>query len=309
MTRDGISKRARIALAVGVLAVLCALAAWRSEGSAAGILGLSPDGSRSVSVRVYQDEKWTVPGETPQSVAATLAQLRPTYVEALVRFHKNQKVTDAQVAAWNTIREAVREVSPTALFSIELNAEQYPSAAKVEAMMSRVRQRFDNDVWLFDFYTPAARKKPGVMAAAVDSAHANGELIGGNAFGIAQSPTVPAGTDFLAVQDFKFTIKLGAVRRLAKQVPVFFHLGNSPGYVNSDGCVFIREYSTEKRVAYISRRAGQQTAYDFSFSYPVFFPECARGRQTQNPKIYTYNARRDERTFATIQQLMDRYDG
>ena len=146
------------------------------------------------------------------------------------------------------------------------------------------------------------------MEAAVDYAHANGEFLGGNAFGIDKHPKIPAGTDYLAVQDFGFRIDLNAVRALAKRTTVFFHLGNSPAFANSDGCVWINEFSSPKREAYITRRAGQQADYNFRFSYPAFFPECQRKRSTPNPLIYAYNSVNDEPVFAAIGSLLDRYD-
>jgi hypothetical protein len=145
------------------------------------------------------------------------------------------------------------------------------------------------------------------MAAAVASAHANGEFLGGNAFGIAQNPKIPADTDYIAVQDFDFNINLTAVRKLAQRATVFFHLGNSPNLTNSDGCQFIEKFSASRRINYVRQRASQQAANDFRFAYPVFFPECERNRNQRNETIFTYNASRDGAMLPTINGLMDQY--
>lgn len=307
--RESGGLRVPLALALGVLALLAGMLASDAADGHGGAAASAPDGARIASVRAYQGGAWTLPGETAASVGAALARLQPTYVSSLIRFQAGEKVTNKEVTAWNTVRDAVRAVVPEAKFAIELNGLEYPSAAKVEAMMARVRGRFDNDGWLFDFYTPAAKKYPKAMEAAVQSAHDNGEYLGGNAFGIAKKVAIPAGTDYLAVQAFHFKIDLNAVRRLAKRVPVFFHLGNSPGIASSDGCVFIQKFSTAKRQAYVRKRAGQQAKYDFRFAYPVFFPECQRKRNTQHPELYSYNASKDGPMLDTIDQLMDRYEG
>ena len=301
----------RARAAVGTLVAALALAGWGGEAGGAGAVpaaGTPPDASRIAWVRVYQHGKWTAPGETAASVGAALAQLRPTYVTSLIRFTAGERVTDDEVKAWETIRAAVLATSPQAEFAIELNALEYPTVRRLNAMMAKVRAAFGNEGWMFDFYTTAARQKPKVMRAAVANAHANGEWIGGNAFGIARNPRFPADTDFLEVQDTDFRINLNAVRRLAGKVQVHFHLGNSPAFTNSSGCRFIKQLSTAKRQAYVSRRAGQQAEYGFRFGYPVFFPECYRRPSNPQTRIVTYNAPDDSPMMATIGELMDRFD-
>jgi hypothetical protein len=301
-------RRRQAAPAVAALIAALALAALGSEAGRAGTPATPPDASRIAWVRAYQHGKWTVRGETAESVGAALAQLRPTYVTSLIRLAAGERVTNYEVKAWETIRAAVRATSPEAEFAIELNALEYPKIAKLNAMMAKVRARFGNEGWLFDFYTTAAKRKPKVMAAAVANAHANGEWIGGNAFGIAKNPRFPAQTDFLEVQDTDFRINLNAVRELAEKVQVHFHLGNSPAFPRSSGCQFIKQLSTARRQAYVTRRAGQQAAYDFRFGYPVFFPECYRKPSNPQTRIVTYNAPDDDPMMETIGQLMDQFD-
>ncbi len=206
------------------------------------------------------------------------------------------------------MRDTVRAEAPDAQFDIELNALEYQTADEITAMMDKLRPSFDNDGWFFDFYTPAYAKYPDAVEAAVENAHRNGEWIGGNAFGIDKDPPIPPETDFIAVQDFRFRIDLPAVHKLAEKLPVVFHLGNSPGQASSDGCQFIEELSTPRRIAYITERAKQQAANDFRFGYPVFFPECERPSTSSNPGVYTYEAPRDGPMMKTIGELMNRYD-
>ena len=285
-----------------------ALAAFAAPQSAAAQVTVTPpNGARVAIARMYQDGQFTAKHESPASIGAGLAALKPTYVPTLLRFRAGQKVRRREITAWNTVVAAVRAADPTAQFSVELNAFQYRNAAKLRRMMARVRAAIDPDGWLFDFYTPAARKKPKVMAAAVAYGHANGEFVGGNAFGIARHPSIPEDTDYIAVQDTDFHINLAAVRRLAQRTTVFFHLGNSPNLNYSDGCKFIEDYSTAKRIAYVRMRAAQQEANHFRFAYPVLFPECERDRGHPEATIFTYNAFRDGAMVDTIGGLLDQY--
>ena len=269
---SGRGKRAALAAAACAVIAAAALAGPGSGESAAGPAPAPPDPSRIAWVRVYQDNKFIARGETPESIGAALAELRPTYVTSLIRYAAGERVRAREVAAWNTIREAVLATSPQAEFAIELNALQYPTVRSLNAMMARVRARYDNEGWLFDFYTTQTARKPGVMAAAVTNAHANGEWIGGNAFGIGKSPKFPPGTDFLEVQDFGFRIDLDAVRELSERVPVHFHLGNSPGFPSSDGCVFIKGLSTLGRRNYVTRRAAPAGRLRLPLRLPGLLP-------------------------------------
>ncbi len=263
---------------------------------------------RITSVRVYQAGQWTVPGENASSVGQALASLKPTWLSSLLRYPKGISPTGAEVRAWNTITAIVRAASPEAEFGIELNSLEYRKASQVERMMSKIRARFDNDGWMFDFYTPGYRKYPAVVEAAIASAHDNGEWVGGNAFGIKANPKVPPGSDFIAVQDFDFQIDMKAVRRLAQQVPVAYHIGNDPTLPNSDGCKWINEYTTAKRAAFLKHRASQQATYNFHMAYPVLFPECHRNPNNANTDIVTYNAIRDASMMETIGGLLNEND-
>ena len=306
--KDGRPTRAWLAAAAGIFLALSLGACGDSDDDAGTTSVGPPNSDRIASVRIYQGGRWTLKGETANSVGAALAKLKPTYVSALVRFQAGEPVANYEVKAWNKVRAAVKKVSPDAKFSIELNALEYPTPAKLTAMMDKVRSRFDNEAWLFDFYTTAAKSRPEVMEAAIADAHEHGELLGGNAFGLAKKPTVPTGTDYIAVQDTAFKIDLDDVKKLAERVPVFFHLGNNPDLLKSTGCAWIREFTTKRRSKYVTQRAGQQDDYNFRFAYPVFFPECSVDPADPNARIYAYNAVKNDPVLETISELMSKYE-
>ena len=266
--------------------------------------------SRIASVRVYQSGRWTLPGENAASVGRALASLQPTWISDLIRYPKRLAPTGREVRAWNTITDLVRESSPSAQFGIELNALQYKTAAEIERKMSQIRTRFNNDGWMIDFYSSGYRRFPAAVEAAIDDAHANGEWIGGNVFGLAAGPKVPPGSDFVAVQDFGFKVDLRAVRRLAREAPVMYHLGNNPQAASSDGCRWINELDTHARIEFLRHRASQQATYDFHVGYPVLFPGCERHpERPRDPGLVYYNAARDGPMLKTIDGLMDRFAG
>jgi hypothetical protein len=265
-----------------------------------------PARTRIASVRVYQHGTWTVPGETPDTVGKALAALKPTLVTNLIRFEPTEEVKNHEVDAWNKIRARVLAASPDAHFGVELDGLAYKSADQVEQQMAEIRSKLDNNGWFLDFFTSAYKQRPEVIEAAIQSAHANGEWIGGNVFGLSHHPDIPPGSDYLAAQDSgNFKLDLNAVRELAERIPVAVHVGNSPGDASSPGCRFLKQLETAEREGYVTLRAKQQTANDFRFAYPVLFPEC----DFQPPKgLISFDAIRDGSMLPTIKRLMDRYD-
>ena len=127
--------RGSIALALATLLAVFVATGCNSEESAAGGSPGAPDGSRIASARAYQGGEWTVAGETPEVHGRRARAARADLRHSLVRFQAGEAVTAREVSAWKTIRDKVLAASPQAQFSIELNGLEYPTAAKLEAMM------------------------------------------------------------------------------------------------------------------------------------------------------------------------------
>jgi hypothetical protein len=287
-----------------IVILVLALAGCGDDGASSSTD--SPSRTRIVAARAYQHGTWVVPGETPDTVGKALASLKPTLVSGLIRYEPTEQVSEHEVDAWNKIRARVLAAVPDAHFGVELNALSYKTAEQVEQQMAEIRSKLDNNGWFFDFYTSAFKQRPEVVKAAIESAHSNGEWVGGNVFGLGHDPVVPPGSDYLAAQDSgDFRLNLAAVAKLAKRIPVAVHLGNSPADPSSPGCRFIKELETAEREAYVTKRAQQQKANDFRFAYPVAFPEC----DFKPPKgLVAFNAIDDRSMMPTIQRLLDRYD-
>ena len=268
-----------------------------------------PASARIAAVRVFQRGVLAVRRETPESIAAALARLRPTLVTAPLRYHVGDRIRPREVSAWETIRHTVLDASPGARFLVSMNALNYGRASRIEAMMAKVRRQIEPDGWVFDFYTRAAERRRPVIKAAVADAQRHGESVGGNVFGIARHPYIPSGTDYVLVQGTGFRINLPAVRELARRFPVYLQIANDPRRPDSDGCRFMREMSAGERVAYVSRRARQQAKYHYRFAYPVFFPTCVREASASAGRggAVAYNATRDRTMMRTIRRLMTRY--
>ena len=237
-----------------------------------------------------------------------MASLRPTYVSSLIRFAAGQEVRPREIGAWSTIVSTVHAASPEAKFAVELNPIEFRNGRALTRQMDRIRSALDNDGWLMDFWSLVSRKRPNLVRAALADAHAHGEFVGGNVFGIAHRLRIPRATDYVAVQDFDFHVNLKAVRKLSRRVPVHLHLMNSPDRPLSVGCIFMEQFSTAHKIRYVRKRASQQERWGFHLGYPVLFPECERHRGQGDATLFSYDASRDPPMLETIDRLMDRYE-
>ncbi len=273
--------------------------------------GITPMLSRVVSARVRHTRLVPVQRANARKIGRRLASLRPTLVTGSLRYARNQYPKRSEVRAWTEIREIVRRESPRAQFDVVLNSLQYRAPVAIERTMARLRAKLHPDGWFFDFFSTAFRRHPKAVRAAIESAHAHGEWIGGNVWGFAdRERPMPLGADFLSVQDHRFHLNLPAVGRLAAQAPVLYHLESEPHHPRSGGCRFITRLSTRQRRKFIVRRAAQQAKHGFRMSYPVFFPQCIRPRHGSRGRTFlgAYNVFRDPPMPRQIRELLDAYD-
>src|SRR5688572_9735514 len=248
---------------------------------------------RIVAARVLHTRLSVVRNTNARRIGRSLAGLRPTWVSGMIRYARGQHPKKDEVRAWREITGIVRATNPAVGFDVTLNAKQYRNGQEIQRMMHRVRKKLNNDGWFFDFYSRAYRKRPRMIRAAIANAHAHGEWIGGNIFGIERKGRpLPMRSDFLAVQDFRLRLNLRAVARFNGRVPLLYHIENDPDRPLSGGCQFIKEMSTAKRTALVRRRARQQARYGFRFQYPVLLPQCLRHRRDRT-FLQAYNAFRD----------------
>jgi hypothetical protein len=299
---------------VAVVAATLAIAPAASGGPAPArshvvIPSFAQAQSRIISVRVWHTRIATVPHTNARHIGRSLASLHPTWVTGLLRYARNQYPHRDEVRAWHQIRRIIRTQNPQAQFDVVLNALQYRTPAAVRMTMRRLRAKLNNDGWFFDFYSTAFAKHPKMIRAAIASAHAHGEWIGGNVFGLARHQALPARSDFFSVQDHGIHLRLRAVRRLAHRGAVMYHLQNDPDRPRSGGCRFIRDFNDKRRRAMLRGRASQQDKYRFRMSYPALYPECFRhGPDGHRTFLRSYNAFRHPKVAGEISHLLDRYD-
>jgi hypothetical protein len=265
--------------------------------------------SRVISARVRHTRLRPVRRSNARRIGRSLASLRPTWVTGTLRYARNQYPKRNEIRVWEEIRRIVRHQNPGAQFDVVLNALHYRTPAAVSRTMRRLRAKLSPEGWFFDFFSSGFHQHPRMVKSAIADAHAHGEWVGGNVFGLAKRRKLPARADFYSVQDHIFHLNLPAVRRLSAQKPVLYHLHSNPHRPRSGGCRFILRFNPKQRKSLIRRRAAQQARYGFRVSYPVLFPQCLRDRPNgPGTFLYAYNAFRDPPVRKEITRQLDRND-
>lgn len=304
------------ALALGLIGVCAGIGQAAEPHAATARAGASPAAAhfaqaprRAVSVRMHQTRIKTTRKVNARRIGRSLATLRPTWVTGSLRFARHQYAQRREVRAWRTVRRIVHHTSPDAQFDVVLNALQYKTPTAIRQTMARLRAKLGPEGWFFDFLSTAHRQHPKVIRTAIQSAHAHGEWIGGNIFGIRKRRPLPARADFVSVQDAGLSLNLKAVKRLSRRHPVLYHLNSDPRKARSGGCRFIRNLNTKRRRAHLRRRAAQGNRIGFRVAYPVHFPQCLRSKPNGNGQVlFSYNAFRDPPMAQEIRRLLDRYE-
>jgi hypothetical protein len=303
---------AALAMTVAVSLGDAAAGGSRSAQDRAAPAAHPPHMARIVSARVHHTRIPVARNVNARRIGRALASLRPTWVTGLIRYAKGQRPTGAEIRAWRVITAIVRGASPPAQFDVTLNAKHYRNGRELTKMMGRIRARLGNDGWFLDFFSKGFRKRPRMIRAAIASAHAHGEFIGGNVFGLAHRRPMSLRADFLSVQDYHhLTLNQAAIRRLSRELPVVYHVNNDPARARSGGCRFITEFTSARRQKLIRHRANQQRTLGFRVSYPALFPECIRDRPGRGTGQFlaSYNVFRDPPVRKTVRRLLDRFDG
>lgn len=228
--------------------------------------------------------------ETVSSYAAAIAGVKPTYVSGLIYVRNGQTVTEQMANDYNTIRNTVLAVNPSAKFDVEISLNPNPpspnqpfaNAAAVVDMMTTIDGLLHPDIWYFDFYSDAYTANPDWVAAAVAYAHAHNQLVGGNVF----TKVIPPGSDFAAFVDdpvtgdsifgFDFsTTQIAALKASSSTATLLGHMqSNAQNGSTTESCVYSTQWSEQTQTAYLTHWASSQSTLGFTFMYPMFYPLC-----------------------------------
>ena len=225
---------------------------------------------RVVQARLYDGKQSTLSGRSVDEAAQTIRSLKPTWVSGLIKLDEKDDLNVAQVVAYTRVRDAVKEQSPACLFDLVLDANQYATADAVTAKMKQISASLKVDVWYFEDLSKAFEASPDMVNAAIEYAHANGQLIGGDV----SDSTVPQGIDFAALDEGGGTDKAqaNAAKLVGKtSAPVLLHMASASAKGGEKKDAFLT-LDSAGRAALLEALAKAQSSTGFRLMYPVYCP-------------------------------------
>jgi hypothetical protein len=163
-------------------------------------------------LRGFPANPLTTPSEAAKTIAAKLAELKPTYVRGLIRLDSSSIIFGSQVTDFSYIKTTVQQTVPGCKFDIEIEAIQFAkdtgqrllNLLKYIKGFIDVNDGFEPDAIFFDHWNQAYALSPQGMSLAARYVHETMKLaVGGNCYG----GSVPPHTDYVGIvtNNFKFT--------------------------------------------------------------------------------------------------------
>ncbi|NJO02054.1 MAG: hypothetical protein HC880_10485 [Bacteroidia bacterium] len=256
---------------------------------------------RVVSARVYHNQNWTVDDKTAEAVGEALAQFKPTYVSGLIYLDDRLSLDEKHIQAFRTIREKVLAQNPQCKFDFTLNPRQYKKPEEIVARMQQINKQLDVDIWYLDFISAPDKAKGNVLEAAIEYAHSQGQLIGGNEL----EKELLEKADFVAFTDAQ-PVDLTTKEEMLKLVDQYgiallFQINNDSSRSADDTIhTFIKKWADFERQRHIYRLARNQVSWKYRMMYPVFFPIYLR----QN----SYQVTEEEEGVKKYLEMMEAYN-
>jgi hypothetical protein len=270
--------------------------------SAQSVVPIDTTLKRVVSARVFYQNIWTVSNETVETVAQTLAHLQPTYISGLIYLDDKTVLSDKHIQAYRAIQKAVQALRPICKLDITLNPNHYKKSEDLIAKMQAINAQLKPDIWYLDFAAGAYTANDKIVQAAIDFAHQNGQLIGGNEL----NNSLLKNGDFVAFTDAG-TVDLNMKEQMLKilaqydNLRVVFQINNNSQKSSDDTIhTFIKKWSKIKREEYIKRLSRNQVSWKYRLMYPVFFPVFLHKE--------SYNASKDDTILETYLKYMIQYN-
>ena len=256
---------------------------------------------RSVAARMYYKNTWTLPDITVEQIGANLAKILPTYVSGLIVLDDQTQLSEAQVKAFNTVREVVLKAKPECKFDMVINPRQYKRAEDLVAKMTEINQKIKLDIWFFDFFRGPNKPDYKLIKAAADYAHTQGQLIGVNEWDNSWFKIV----DFVVFHD-GYGVETKMKEDMQKivtdnKIPVALQINNDSERTNDDNVHnFLKKWEKHNREAYIKRLSRNQATWKYRLIYPVYYPVYLNQE--------SYNAPKDGNILTIYADLMKIYN-
>jgi hypothetical protein len=224
---------------------------------------------RVISAQIYYNSQWILNGDTIDKITTIFDTLQPTYISGLIYLNESKKIETIHIQAF----QAIRKILPNTKLDITLNPNQYKKAEDLVAKMKSINAQIKPDIWYLDFSADAYKVSPKHLSEAIEYAHSQGQMIGGNEI----DKILLKEADFVAVHDGQeIDLKLkDEIKEMSENntLTILFQINNDSNRSNDDTVhTFIKKWKTYERIEHIKRLARNQNSWKYRLMYPVFFP-------------------------------------
>ena len=256
---------------------------------------------RVIQARLFQQGAWTLAdaSQTPVTAARTIASLSPSFVTGLLRVSDRGIPGNAEVEAFNTIRNAVIANDKTCRFDVVINIGEEKAGDTLVRRMKEISTLLHHDAWTFYLAPDDVFVNPEVFEDGIAYAHSRGEMVGYDG----PLSLIPEGIDYIVVRAWDLKVNRAQIERLKskQRVPVLLELPTTFGSKPNTECTdYVSKMTTAQRSAVLTRLAENQEDWGYRFAYPVFYPV--------EPNRHAFDATKESILMVTIRALLTRFD-
>ena len=263
----------------------------RPDGGGGRALPAAARFDRVIHACLYRDKRWLLPEQREYPAGQALASLAPTFVTGAMSVTANTAPDRQTIINWSGLRRAVRNQAGDTAFDIVLDLRQYARPGELVTQMARTASLLDAEAWTLMGASDVARRRPELLAAAINEARRQDRKVGAYLDG---SSVPQAGLDYILLS-YEHGGKL-PTRRAGSGgkggPPVIVVAGSFHG---PPGSGFARGITPAERRLMVMRAAKAQKN-GLIFAYPVFGPMAGPDQ--------AYNALRDEFMIDTVRRGM-----
>lgn len=255
---------------------------------------------RVIQARLFHGGAWTLadPSQTPVTAGRTIASLHPSLVTGLLRINDRGMPGNAEVEAFDTVRNAVRSSEKGCRFDVVIEMDNERSGASFVRRMKEISSRIHPDAWTFYVSPESTSVSPEAFEDGIAHAHSQGQMVGYDG----PLSLIPQGVDYIIVRAWGLQVnreELEIVR--SRRLPVLVALPTSFGSKpQPDASAYTGEMTGNEKTELLTRLASQQSSLGYRLAYPVYYP--------LDPSRHAHDATKDPILMVTIRSLMARFN-
>ena len=256
---------------------------------------------RVIQARLFHQGVWTLAdhSQTPVTIARTIASLRPSFVTGLLRLPDRGIPGNAEVEAFNTVRNAVTSTDKRCRFDVVLNIGGEREQEPLIRRMREISTLLHHDAWTLFVAPDDVLVDPDVLEDTIAYAHSQGQMVGYDG----PVSLIPEGVDYIVIRAWDLKVNRDQIEHLRSKhrVPLVVEIPTTFGSkINKDCTDYVTNMNAVEKGEVLSDFAVNQSAWGYRLAYPVFYPV--------EPNRHVFDATKESILMVTIRSLLTRFN-